>query len=335
MGLGGGWPLNVFLTPELKPFFGGTYFPPERRSRAGPACSRCCRASHEAWREQRARRSRSAARLGAREPAARRRRRAGAGAPRRARRCSTSALRARSRARYDREHGGFGGAPKFPPAVEPRLPAALLARATGDATRGARDGRCASSTPCARAASTTSSAAASTATRPTRDWLVPHFEKMLYDQAQLAWAYLDALPGHAASAAYAATARDILDYVLRDLTSPEGAFYSAEDADSEGEEGRFYVWTPAEIARRARRRGRRALRTALRRDARGQLRARHEHPARGAITLDGDGAPPSGSRGRGAEHRLDAARARGCSRRARSARARIATTRCSRRGTGS
>jgi uncharacterized protein YyaL (SSP411 family) len=80
-----------------------------------------------------------------------------------------------------------------------------------------------------------------------RTWLVPHFEKMLYDQAQLAWAYLDAfqLTGREE---YAATARGVFEYVARDLGAPEGAFYSAEDADSEGEEGRFYVWTTAELA---------------------------------------------------------------------------------------
>jgi hypothetical protein len=79
-----------------------------------------------------------------------------------------------------------------------------------------------------------------------REWLVPHFEKMLYDQAQIAWAYLEGYqitgrPG------YAETARGIFGYVARDLTGPEGGFHSAEDADSEGEEGRFYVWTPAEV----------------------------------------------------------------------------------------
>ena len=77
-------------------------------------------------------------------------------------------------------------------------------------------------------------------------WLVPHFEKMLYDQAILARTYLEAYRA-TGRAAYAATARDIFEYVLRDLTSPEGAFYSAEDADSEGVEGKFYVWTPAEL----------------------------------------------------------------------------------------
>src|SRR5439155_9997829 len=77
-------------------------------------------------------------------------------------------------------------------------------------------------------------------------WRVPHFEKMLYDQAQLAWAYLEAFQATRESE-YAATAHGLFDYVARDLTSPEGGFFSAEDADSEGEEGRFYVWTPDQI----------------------------------------------------------------------------------------
>src|SRR5207244_11331383 len=77
-------------------------------------------------------------------------------------------------------------------------------------------------------------------------WLVPHFEKMLYDQALLARAYLEAYQA-TREPAYAQTARGILDYVARDLTAPEGGFDSAEDADSEGEEGKFYVWSPDEI----------------------------------------------------------------------------------------
>src|SRR5256885_8555795 len=80
------------------------------------------------------------------------------------------------------------------------------------------------------------------------EWLVPHFEKMLYDNAQLTQLYLDAYLV-SGQARYADVARDILDYVLRDMTHPEGGFYSAEDADSEGHEGKFYCWTKQELSR--------------------------------------------------------------------------------------
>ena len=79
-----------------------------------------------------------------------------------------------------------------------------------------------------------------------REWLVPHFEKMLYDQAMLATAYIEAYQA-TGKRIYADTAKEIFTYVLRDMKSPEGAFYSAEDADSEGVEGKFYVWTEAEF----------------------------------------------------------------------------------------
>jgi uncharacterized protein YyaL (SSP411 family) len=239
MGLGGGWPLNVFLTPKLEPFFGGTYFPP--RSTAGrPGMTELLPRVHEAWGERRAEIEASGrhvlAALGSlAEPDS-------AAADRAALFDQAYAYFERA---ADREHGGFGTAPKFPSIAnlgyllrywardpERRDLARTLVREQLDAMRagGIHDhlggGFHRYSTD--------------------REWRVPHFEKMLYDQAQIAWAYLEGFQV-LGDPDYAAAARGIFAYVERDLSSPGGAFDSAEDADSEGEEGKFYVWTPAEI----------------------------------------------------------------------------------------
>ena len=146
---------------------------------------------------------------------------------------------------YDAQHGGFGGAPKFP---QPSQPQFLLryARRFGDdeAVRMVLH-------TCDRmAAGGIHDQLGGGFARYSVDaeWLVPHFEKMLYDNAQLAQLYLDAYLV-SGETRYAAVVRDILDYVLRDMTHPEGGFYSAEDADSEGHEGKFYCWTRAELAK--------------------------------------------------------------------------------------
>ncbi len=238
MGMGGGWPLNAFLTPELEPFYGGTYFPP-RTAMGRPGMMEVLPRVHEAWQSQREQvtasgRSVIAAIAGLGEPDA-------AAVERE----SLFVQCERYLAASQDARGGFSTAPKFPSvanlnflmrwwARDPAGRADVLAmvRRQLDAMRaggihdhlGGGFHRYATD----------------------RDWLVPHFEKMLYDQAQIAWAYLEGFQA-TGDPRYAATARGIFAYVSRDLSAPEGGFYSAEDADSEGEEGRFYVWTPAEV----------------------------------------------------------------------------------------
>ena len=146
---------------------------------------------------------------------------------------------------YDPRHGGFGGAPKFP---QPGIPILMLRYAKrfgdADATRMVLH-------TCERmAAGGIHDQLGGGFSRYSVDaeWLVPHFEKMLYDNAQLAQLYLDAYLV-SKNESFAGVTRDILDYVLRDMTHPEGGFYSAEDADSEGHEGKFYCWTKDELAK--------------------------------------------------------------------------------------
>ncbi len=317
MGLGGGWPLNAFLTPDREPFYGGTYFPPESRH-GRPGMTEVLPRIHEVWSGQRAELVTQGSRLlNAIEAAVAHRGTLGAGpsaSPAAIADRMVDCYRALERS-HDPEQGGFGTAPKFPSVANlnflfrhwsqapgPRAKALAMAFSQLDAMRagGIHDHLGGGFHRYATDAA----------------WLVPHFEKMLYDQAQLAWAYLDGhvIAGSAGDSsdpvrarAYAETARGILTYVLRDLTSPEGGFYSAEDADSEGEEGRFYVWTHD------------AIDAALGADA-ALFRARYGVEARGnfehgtSILHEARGidevASGAGLSPEAAAHRLDAARAR-------------------------
>lgn len=238
---GGGWPLNVFLTPDLKPFFGGTYFPPDDRYGRGSFLA-VLQQIATVWRERGLEVAASADEIHARLELVTSRQ------PEQPATLSAEAIRRAGdlfKESYDAQNGGFGGAPKFP---QPSMPAVLLrcAQRFGDTNAI----QMVLHTCDRMAAGGIHDQLGGGFARYSVDahWLVPHFEKMLYDNAQLAQLYLDAYLV-SGDARYAATVRDILDYVLRDMTHPAGGFYSAEDADSEGQEGKFYCWTHDELAK--------------------------------------------------------------------------------------
>jgi uncharacterized protein len=237
----GGWPLNVFLTPELKPFFGGTYFPPDNRH-GRPSFLHLLQQIAQLWRERKMEIAASADELHARLEliTSRDAKENSPLTPETLRRAAQMFKEA-----YDLVNGGFGGAPKFP---QPSIPLFVLraAKRFGDSEAvkmvlHACD---------AMAAGGIHDHLGGGFARYAVDakWLVPHFEKMLYDNAQLAQLYLDAFL-ISGDTRHAEVVRDILDYVMRDMTHSGGGFFSAEDADSEGHEGKFYSWTHGELAK--------------------------------------------------------------------------------------
>jgi uncharacterized protein len=239
----GGWPMSVFLSPELKPFYAGTYFPPTARG-GMPGFDQVLLAVDDAWQNRRDHAEDMGNQLVAElaKMSAASRAVPGPGGAALSRDLIDASAQSLART-FDPTWGGFGGAPKFPHPMDLQL---LLRhwRRTGrqqwlDIVTHTLD---------RMAAGGIYDHVGGGFARYSVDarWLVPHFEKMLYDNALLATAYIEAWQA-TGNDDYARIARETLDYILRDMTTSAGGFYSTEDADSEGEEGKFYVWTPDEI----------------------------------------------------------------------------------------
>jgi hypothetical protein len=250
---GGGWPMSVWLTPDLKPFFGGTYFPPNDRY-GQPGFTKVLQRIADAWEKDHAKIIESGNQIVAAL--------ARAQAPAADDKFSPNEKVLENgyeqfSGSYDAAEGGFGGAPKFPRPVTLNFLFRVYHRDGANSPNGKRALEMSLFTLRKMAAGGIHDQLGGGFHRYAVDaiWQVPHFEKMLYDQALLASAYLTAFQiTH--DPEFERVARDTLDYVRRDMTSPEGGFYSAEDADSlpneksrEKSEGAFYVWTKDEIDR--------------------------------------------------------------------------------------
>ena len=235
----GGWPMTVFLTPDGKPFYGGTYYPPADRHGL-PGFPRVLEAVARAWRERPDEVTKSVDQLSSGLAALDETRPAeGALDPALPRAAAEALL-----AHVDLDQGGLGGAPKFPHSSAFQL---FLRQYQATGNRAFLDAVRITCDRMARGGIYDQIGGGFHRYSVDARWLVPHFEKMLYDNAQIPRLYLEAFQV-TGDAFLRRIVEETLDYLLRDMRHPEGGFYSATDADSEGEEGRYFVWTPDQVA---------------------------------------------------------------------------------------
>lgn len=233
----GGWPMTVFLTPDQQPFFAGTYFPPADKW-GRPGFPAVLQKVAEFWRKDQEALQQQAAQLTERLQQSFQ-----SGVPMAVGQAELDAAVTQFAEEFDPRYGGFGGAPKFPPATGLSLLLRCHHRTSDPQTL-----QMVRRTLDAMAAGGMYDQIGGGFARYSTDerWLVPHFEKMLYDNALLAHIYVEAYQA-TQNPEYRRIATETLDYIIREMTSPEGGFYSATDADSEGVEGKFFVWTQEQV----------------------------------------------------------------------------------------